>query len=426
MTRLPLPTLPVTLILALALRLVWALFIAVDPVSDSQAYHIFATNIAEHGVYGFTPDEPGAYWAVGPAAIYAGAYLVFGSGSALGVVFVNLLSSLVAVWLLHDLGRRWLGEAEGRIAALLFALWPLTIQFTTVLASELHFIALTLAALTCWDRVRGTLGGLGWLLLAGVFFGAATYIRPIALLMPAALALAAVLQAPRTFLPMVAKAVVATALIFAVVAPWSARNERVFGTAVFMSTNFWPNFWMGNHSGTNGGYMPLPPETRGMSEIERSEHLKSLSIAELRDNPLGFVWRTTWKSVRLHERETIGVAWNERSLVARIGGTGTTAVKTVSTAWWYAMLIAALGGIVVLARRKGWWEALLSTPVWLWLYFTGVHAVIVIGDRYHMPAIPMIAILAAMGIVAAVGKRTPADEDQHERKRGSISAAPSS
>jgi 4-amino-4-deoxy-L-arabinose transferase-like glycosyltransferase len=402
---LTLPSLPVTLILALALRLLWAVFIPVDPVSDSDAYRIFATNIVEHGVYGFRPDEPGAYWAVGTAAIYAGSYFVFGSGSDIGVVLVNLLSSLAIVWLLHDLGQRWLGEREGRIAALLFALWPLAIQFTTVLASELHFMALSLAALSCWDRVRGTPAGVGFLLLAGLCFGAATYIRPIALLLPAALAMASVLKAPRTILPALSKAVVATVLIFALVAPWSARNERIFGTPVFMSTNFWPNFWMGNHSGTNGGYVPLPPETQGMSEIERSEYLKALSLAELQADPMGFIWRTVWKSARLHERETIGVAWNERQLVMRIGEMGATAVKAISTAWWYAMLLAALGGIVVLTRRNGWWAALLSTPAWLWLYFTAVHAVIVIGDRYHMPAIPMIALLAAIWAQAALTTR---------------------
>jgi 4-amino-4-deoxy-L-arabinose transferase-like glycosyltransferase len=385
------------------MRLVWAFIIPVDPVSNSAAYETFATNIAVHGVYGFEPDTPGAYWAVGPAAIYAAAYLVFGTGSAVGVVTVNLISAMVVVWLLHDIGRRWFGETEGRIAALLFALWPVAIQFTTVLASEIHFMALTLAGLAAWDRVQGG-KALLWIVAAGIAFGAATYVRPIALLVPAALAMAAVLRAPRTALPQVVKAAVATALIFAVVAPWSARNERVLGEPVFMSTNFWPNFWMGNHPGTQGHYVELPAEVAEMGEIERSDYLKDVSIAYLREDPAGFVWRTIWKAVLLHERETIGVAWNNDAIVALSGSLGATALKALSTGYWYAALLAALAGMVVLVRDRGGWAALLAEPVWLWLYFTAVHAVIVVGDRYHMPAIPMIALLAAVAL-ARLGAR---------------------
>jgi len=406
MTALRLPTLAASLVLALVLRVLWALLIPVDPVSDPAAYATFATNIVEHGVYGFRPDTPGAYWAVGTAAIYAGTYMVFGVGSAFGVVAVNLVSALVVVWLLHDLGRRWFGEAEGRIAALLFAVWPMAIQFTTILASEVHFMALTLAALACWERAERSAAGIALLLLSGAFFAGATYVRPIALLIPAALALAVLLRAPRAAPGAILKAAVTTALIFALVAPWSARNERVFGEPVFMSTNFWPNFWMGNHAGTDGEYLPLPAETQGMSEIERSEHMKTLALADLRADPAGLVWRTLWKAVKLHERETIGVAWNEAGIAALLGGMGVMALKLLSTAWWYAVLIAALAGTVVLARRQGIGATLLCTPVWLWGYFTGVHAVIVVGDRYHMPAIPMIALLAAVALSAVLQRRS--------------------
>ena len=399
-------SLPALLILALAIRLAWAALIPVDPISDSAAYDTFAHNIAFHGVYGFSPDVPGAYWAVGSAALYAGSYTLFGA-TGFAVVIVNLISSLLVVWGLWDLGRRWFGETTGRVAALLFVLWPMTIQFTTVLASELHFMALSLLGLMAWDRARKLTSVQFWVftLLAGLALAAGTYIRPIALLIPAALAIAVLLRTPTKSLATIAKAAVTTAVIFACVAPWSARNERVLDAEVFMSTNFWANFWMGNHPGTNGEYAKLPSESNNLSEIERSEVLKEISLGHLRDDPAGFVWRTIWKSFRLHQRETIGVTWNEGGLTALVGATGATLVKLVSTGWWYGMLAAALGGIVVLARAQGVWVTLLSTPVWLWLYFTGVHAVIVVGDRYHMPAIPVIALLAALAISSLIWKQ---------------------
>ena len=401
------PALPVILLLGVALRLIWMLLIPVEPVSDPGAYLIFATNIHEYGVYGFTPDEPGAYWAVGPAALYAWMFDIFGNETFLGVLVINMISSILVMICLWDLGRRWYSEEAGRIAALVFAIWPLTIQYTTVLASELHFMALVLMGLSFWDRARaqtgaGAAAGLGPALLAlalsALAFAAATYMRPIALLIPAALAIAALLHRPRLALPEIIKAVVVIALIFAAVSPWSARNERIYGEPVFMSTNFWANFWMGNHPGTNGEYAPLPAETDQMSDLEREAYLEGLALEYIRTEPGAFLTRTLRKALRLHQRETVGVAWNAGPIERRFGAIAPDALRLVSTGYWYLMLLGGLAGIVVSARTRGAWTTLLSPPVWLWLYFTALHAIIVVGDRYHMPAIPMIALLCGLAL----------------------------
>ena len=55
----------------MALRLIWALLIPVDPVSDSAAYETFAWTLVNDGVYGWSADQPSAYWAVGTSAIAA-------------------------------------------------------------------------------------------------------------------------------------------------------------------------------------------------------------------------------------------------------------------------------------------------------------------------------------------------------------------
>ena len=398
MLRFALPSLPVLLLLAFALRVAWMLVLPVERISDSGAYDLFARNIVEHGVYGWTPEEPGAYWAVGAAAIYAGAYFIFGTGD-FGVLFINMLSSLVAVWCLAVLGRRWFDEQVGKWAALLFAIWPLAIQYTTVLASELHFIALFLLGLVAWDYA-GLRSARGWVMigLAGLALGLATYVRPIALLVPAALVLAMLLHAPKRGALLVVQGVIVTAIIFALVSPWSARNERVFGERVFVSTNFWPNFWMGNNPETTGEYQPLPPETEGMSELERAAFTRELAMEYVREAPFAFVTRTIVKAITLHGRETIGVVWNEPTLQQLVGSAGVAALKAVSTGFWYLALLAAAAGIVALCRGIGWWAALLSAPVWIWLYFTAIHAIIVTGDRYHIPATPLVAILAAVGL----------------------------
>lgn len=402
-TRLSAIALPLEmlLLLALVLRIAWAALIGVVPVSDSAVYDTLARNLLQYGVYGFTPDAPSAYWAVGTSAIYAGAYKLLGIGPS-AVVSVNLLSSLLIVWGIWDLGRRWASEVEARLAALLFALWPMAIQFTTILASELHFIALMLLGLMAWDRAQRLAASSFWLwsLASGTLLAAAVYIRPIALLIPAALALAALLRAPRRNLGVIVKAATVTTVIVICLLPWSARNERIFGEPVLISTNFWPNLWIGNQREAGGEYVDLPPEVENMSETERSDYLKERVLEMLRDDPAGFISLTIAKAIRLHHRETIGVAWNETQIRSLAGSAGVTIAKLVSTGWWYLILALALYGIFDSMRRQGIWDTLLSSPVWLWAYMIGVHAVILIGDRFHMPAMPMIALLAATGVTA--------------------------
>jgi hypothetical protein len=55
----------------------------------------------------------------------------------------------------------------------------------------------------------------------------------------------------------------------------------------------------------------------------------------------------------------------------------------------------------MLARTRGVWFAMTHPALAIWAYFTAVHAVIVIQDRYHFPATPMIGALAALALVSA-------------------------
>lgn len=396
------------ILLALVLRIVWAAFVEVIPVSDPGAYDTYARNLVEYGVYGLAPGEPGAYWAVGAAAIYAASYSLFGYGD-LAVILPNIISSLLITVGIWDLARRWYGGSTADLAALLFAVWPLAIQFTTVLASELHFMAMVLIGLMAWDRAQQITSKEFWIwsAAAGLAFAAATYLRPISLLIPLAMAMSAVFRSPRDYAAPILKSVVATVLILTAVAPWTARNERVFGEPVFMSTNFWANFWMGNHPGTDGGYKEPPKKIHHLGDLERAEWLKEESLGYVKEDPLGFVARTGWKALKLHNRETIGITWNVEGLRAYFGDFGIQLAKAISTGWWYLMVAAAFWGMSILLRVQGFWETLLSPPVWLWGYFTGVHSVVVIGDRYHMPSIPMIAMLAAVGLVALIWKQLP-------------------
>lgn len=381
--------------IGMVLRIVWILLVPVAPVSDSNAYDVFAQNIWQHGVYGWEPDTPSAYWAVGTSAITAATYAVLGQ-TYWGVVVLNLLTSLLIMVLLRPIGTRYFGEHAAFWSVVIVAFWPNLIFFCSILSSELYFIALTLGGLYFWSRKEGPF----WLnlLLCGLVWGAACYVRPVIVLFPAAMLIAAFSQGIKATGIAAFKTAVVIALIVATVSPWTLRNAEVIGKPYLVSSNFGPNLWMGNHEGSDGGYTPLPPEVRGMSEVAREEYLGKLAKDYIRANPGQFMTMFGKRLVQLHTRETIGVVWNETALLQGIGTIGVLILKLVATGYWVALVLGAVVG-VALRFRSDRLGALFHPVFGGWAYFTAVHAVIVSGDRYHMPSAPFVALLA--GVVLA-------------------------
>lgn len=377
--------------LALALRLAWATLIAVDPVSDQRAYDTFARTLLSAGVHGWSATEPSAYWAAGTSFLYAGAYWLFGAGG-MAVVATNLLMTAIIIPTGYLLAARWFGLRAGLTAALLLAVWPTLIFFTTTINSELPFIALCFAGLCLWDgQARHRLG---WP-LAGVVWAAALMVRPVIMLLPVGLALARLMRQGRRGWPGLPQALVLTLLMLAITQPWAMRNERVMQSSARISTNFGPNLWMGNNPDSQGGYMELPADVHDMTEAERDHVLKERAFAHMRAAPWDTALTTAGKLLQLHKRETIGISWNENGIRAALGEGALKPLKLLATVYWIVLMGGALAGFVMLCFRDGPWRALWHPALACWGYFSLLHAIVVVEDRYHLPGGVFLALLAA-------------------------------
>jgi 4-amino-4-deoxy-L-arabinose transferase-like glycosyltransferase len=390
------------LALALAVRIAWALMTPVQPISDCSAYDTFARNLAAGECYGFVPGAPSAFWPVGTGFMYSLVYRAFHPDvwGYTPVVCLNTIIGLGNVALTMLMARRWFGRPVAIVAGLALALWPVHVQFTTVLASEGIFTALCLAGICLWPPAaeRGRRSAL-LLVLSASAFALATYVRPTALLLPALLAGIQFLR-DRRLGPAVARVAVSAAVIAVIIAPWSARNTRLFGRLVLVSCNGGSNLWMGNNPASTGMTMDIPPRPLGLNEAEWDAELGRRAKRYILEHPVAFVERTVSKAVRLYDRETIGIAWNP-GLAERMPERAVMAMKWSSQVFWMAALLAGVCGAVMLAGAKGVWFALTHPAVAIWAYFTLVHAVIVVQDRYHFPVTPMIAALAALALVNA-------------------------
>jgi hypothetical protein len=295
------------------------------------------------------------------------------------------------------LAEKWFNERVAIITGVLLALWPSQIQFCTVLASELIFTALVLVTIFVWFNEKMTLRSRA--LLVGLTLAGATYVRPTALLIPILLLFIRCVDTKEIF-----KSFIATIIVFIVmgllIAPWSYRNYQVFGQFVMISTSGGVNLWMGNNPDATGGYIKIPDEVRikikGMNEVERNQYLKSQGVDYIKENPLEFIKNSLIKLIKTHDRESIGIAWNQKGLVNRYGRVILLPLKLINQGYWLSVLILALTGIIILGKQQGWLSVVTHPTVVFWGYFAFIHMILVAIDRYHFPSIPMIAILAAL------------------------------
>lgn len=384
-------------ITAIALRVMWALLVPTVPVSDSLAYDAFARNLAEHGVYGWTPEQPSAYWPVGTSALYAPLFMLFGH-QYWPIVVLNIVLSVVIIVAAFRIARRLpqIHSSVPLIAAAVLALWPGLIMYVTVLASELPFIASVMVAVDFWTQAKRPAFLRG--VVSGIFLAAACYIKPTAQLLPLVLALSALFagQSLRTVLVLTASAYIA---IIVLIAPWILRNYRIFDAFVVISTNAGANLWMGNHPGSAGGYNELPESVKGMDEVSRDHVLGDEARKHIMSDIPGYIMLSGKRLVDTYDRETIPVVWNEQGIDQTLGPAAKFPLKLVASGYWIAVLLLAIMGSWIVYAGSRRVSSLLGNPLFLlWGYFALVHALIVSQDRYHFPSIPSVAVLAAIAL----------------------------
>jgi 4-amino-4-deoxy-L-arabinose transferase-like glycosyltransferase len=388
----------VVLTTALVLRLAWAIWIPVVPLSDSVAYDTFANMIATHGVFGWTPSQPSSFWPVGTSALYAALYTLFGHHFIAIVGFNNILSTIV-VGLTIWLARLFFDNETAIVAGSILAIWPSEVAYVTILASELPFTFFVLLGYCAWFSPR--LSDLSRGATSGLAFAAATYVRPVALLLPILLWLTN-LRDFHKLRGQLSVMLLAMAVIAVCIAPWSIRNTRLYGHFMLLSSNGGVVLWEGNNPDSVGVDMAVPDYVVKLTEYERDKELSAAALRYITDHPVAFVLRTAKKAILLHLNETIAVHWNAEGIKQRIGESAILPLKLLMQAYWSLLLLLALAGIVVLIQNNGPIPTFMHPIVATWIYFTAVYSVMLVQDRYHFPSHPLIAMLAAIAIVSAV------------------------
>ncbi|WP_073478330.1 tetratricopeptide repeat protein [Desulfatibacillum alkenivorans] len=267
---------------AFLVRLFYCLEISRTPLfsllmNDAASYDAWAREIASGAWLG---DD--AFYQAPLYPYFLGVlYKLFGPNLFV-VRMVQIVLGAFTCVLTAQAGKWFFSPIAGAVAGFLMALYPPAVYFDVLIQKTVLALFFTALFLALAGRAIGDPSESRWL-AAGSALGALCLVRENALLLVFLAGLWILLhfrgRGIKKSIALVAAFVLGVMLILA---PAAIRNAAVGGEFVLTTSQFGPNFYIGNNPEANGMYMPLV-EGRGMTEFEREDATRLAQEAEGRE-----------------------------------------------------------------------------------------------------------------------------------------------
>ena len=410
------------LALALGLRALLVALTTSAPSWDGVIYVRAAEQLArgegytQRILHEGNPPHPTAFYPVGYPAVLALVRLLGGGlGSDLGL---QVACGVLVVPIAYLLARRAAGRPAGRCAAWLAATWPGGIFLSVTWLAEPLFAlgaGLSLLPLAYARRARRTRA----LLLAALGLGMVAYLRASALPMVACVGLLHgvgwLRRSPALRVPLgspTARRVGAVALAGAMgvlacvpLAPWVARNARLLGAPVLVSTNDGVNLLLGARGEGSFANLPAdePCKRGGLREVERSRCYTRQALSLIASDPLAAGARALLKLAHTYGHDSAPAQCFADGLPAASGTREAWRLWSLGlcrVAWLLIFSGAVVGGLRIARRGDRVLHAVLLGPI---VALGLLHMTFLGGDRYHAAVAPMLLALAGV----AIGRRKP-------------------
>jgi hypothetical protein len=391
---------------------------------DARAYYDLSKSLYAEGSYGSPEFRDASDWSPGAPLLYAASFYATGGAREGTARIVELLLGMAAIVVVFLLARRIACDPAGLIAALGVAVYPPFVHSTGALFSEPPAI-LTLPAgvlAFLWASEQERLRA--WL-LPGFLFGLTALIRPEYLAVGVAFVLLGAFRVgkARGWRPGLAGAALMVAALLVPIVPWTVRNAVVLDRAVPISTGGGKALYVGTYLPADGEYQRVKALL-----VERYLHrdLEPGSEALDRVDPAPLFDRVARRYPDLPRDEALGKIGKE-DLYDYLGEDPVEyAAMTVRKVWrmWSAgvgeamgstagrvvqvlVVLLALAGLLVLAVRRRWWDAIaMATPI---AVVTVVGAASLAAPRRNEILMTLVFPLAGAALARAGGALSSSD-----------------
>jgi hypothetical protein len=250
-------------------------------------------------------------------------------------------------------------------------------------------------------------------LLPGFLFGLTAMFRPEYLFVGAAFVILAAVQVGRArgWKPGLAGAGLLVAALLLPIVPWTIRNVDVLGRVVPISTGSGKALYVGTFLPADGEYqrvkallyeryehIDLPPNSEALNEVDPTPLFNQVAESRYpdlpRDSALGKIGKQNFS--RYFGEDPGGYLAMTARKTGRMWSSGVGAAMSSGPGRAIQILLVALGlgGLVLLALRRSWWELLaLATPIAL---VTAIGAISLAAPRRNEVLMTLVFPLAAL------------------------------
>jgi 4-amino-4-deoxy-L-arabinose transferase-like glycosyltransferase len=400
------------LAIGLILRLLPLIFFWGKPLTivDETHYQAIAENILRHQEFAL---ETGHSTSIRPPlypAFLTAIYSVTGGVHLNAVRMIQILISLGIIYVIYRLALRLFDEKVGRVAALIFAVYPSLIVFSHFVLTEILFTFLFLVFVYFFVAFLQHKKYLD-IFLTGLFLGLAALTRSILypFMVITIVFMAAVLRDSFANKTKWTSLLIAGCLL--VTAPWSIRNTMMYGSLVAVDTMGGLNMYMGNYEhtplnrawaavdlqGDKAWYYGHEQALSGMNEAQKQKWATKQAATYMSNHKLLTLERTLIKAANLWglEREVLGVIINGH--YPELNKKAALLVTTPAIFLSYCIVI--VGSVFGLCHNMNLRNFGLVFLMLIMIYFTGVHALTFGHSRYHLPLIPLLGIFASWSLL---------------------------
>lgn len=380
-----------------------------NPVSDNFGFGWESGRIARALAAGEGFSSP-FHGNTGPTAwvaplypyLIAGVFKLFGvysRGSAWILLALNSLFSALTCWSMYRLADETVGRRVARWAGWTWALLPYAVYWAIRWVWETNFSALLLSlALLITLRIERKPRLVTWLLL-GAIWGVIALANPSCLsLLPFSAAWLA-WRCGRQRRAWLGGGLAAAAVCLALVAPWTIRNYRVFGSLVPIRSNFGVELRLGNSPSAQGLWMSWFHPSQDPREFARYRQMGELAYGRARrQEAMDFIRENPGRFAELCLR---------RALWFWIGTPRSSTIDPSSAlrnSLFLLSSVLAFWGLVLVIRdrQRGAWLYALALLVYPAVYYlTFAH------PRYRHPIEPEMVILGLYLLATTLPEPAP-------------------
>jgi 4-amino-4-deoxy-L-arabinose transferase-like glycosyltransferase len=402
--------------IAVALRIAWVAYANVNPLDgrsdDTVFYYLQGGALAQHLAYRNLDGSFTAHWPPGYPFALSAVFATFGI-HLVAAKALNVALSAATVVVTYAIGAKWFGGRTGLLAALLLALAPGHIYFSTLVMAECLFTFgfVSVAALLIWWTIDVAPASWRWRFLdaadpaieapvlsrwqeprmfaLGVAVGFLTLVRSEAVFLPPIFIALWVVVLPR-WRPMLWHAAIFGAGFVLALTPWTVRNYVRFNA--FLPLREGSQSALAN--GLDRDYLnrsdrftsPGPPLNDVATHMARHPwELVPLELAKLR---------------YLYRNDSDGIAWLQHDNRLVLTWPEARRWSRAADRYFFAIGMAAVAAAFLLWRAPDRRRTALAYVIAAWT------AVLVISwpeTRYHLPIEPLLCIFAAWTLASAGG-----------------------